>query len=199
MAKKPAKEKQTKYITAVSTIAKYGVEKEVFTLRQAGFTYPQIAEEINASGKLPEGVEINQNMVFKFLKNFREGETIKEIVARSSKNVVKCVGRQIDIIDEYNNLYLKAKDILEEVEADANKKGKPLSPYHYKALVSEMRELLKTMIDIQKEISDHDNVKRFMEIIISTVKAEAPEALPVIALKLKEVRETQWFSKFMED
>lgn len=188
----------SKYISegSISRIVKYKLEKDAILLKEAGLTHQQIADELNKNEAVKPEEPITDKVVRAFLKKYRE-ETARDIVKNSDKRMKECVGLQIDIIGEFGELYATAKDIMEKIERDAEAKGRSISPYHYKALVSEMRELLKMMIDIQREINDHDNIKKFMEVIINTIKDEAPDALPVISQRLKELKETQWFSKFL--
>jgi len=58
-----------------------------------------------------------------------------------------------------------------------------------------MREMLKMMIEIQKELNDYENTKKFMEIVMETVAEECPQSIPIIIDRLKMSRETKWIGQ----
>jgi len=76
-------------------------------------------------------------------------------------------------------------------------KGRNIDPYRFKAVASEMRELLKQMVEIQKEINDYNNVRKFMEIVMSVLQKEVPDKIPIIIEELKIAKGTQWFANMM--
>jgi hypothetical protein len=69
--------------------------------------------------------------------------------------------------------------------------------YRWKAVVGEMREMLGTMGNIQKEINDYNNVRRFMEVVIETLSDECPEQIPAIVDRLRTTKGTQWFADIL--
>lgn len=181
--------------TKQSKIVKYKLENDVVALRQSGLSYQQIADELNLGGKVPDDDKIDKYVVMRFLEKIPEIQ--KQLVKEDRQRLMQVVSTNIDIIDEVTGLYGKTKKLLELMEEDAFEKGRILNPYQYKALVSEMREMLKQMTDIQREINDYDNIKRFMQIVLETLKDEAPDAIPIIVKKLRYVKETQWFSNIL--
>jgi hypothetical protein len=183
--------------TKISKIVRYQVEEMCYNLKLAGLSYSQIADELNASGKVPEHDPVNKYVVARFCE--KVPEIAKESIKNNKKRLMKVVNNNLDVIFETNNLFQKTKNLLEEIEQDAEMKEKLIDPYRYKALSSEMRELLKLMIDIHKEINDYKNIKKFIEIIIQTVTEEAPDALPFIVAKLKACRESHWFGDIVSN
>lgn len=181
--------------TNQSKIVKYGLVEECLRLRREGYSYRRIADELNATGKVPDDDKIDQFVVERFLKKFPELE--KEIVANDTVKLVTIVNKQFDLIEEINELYIKSKMVLEQLEADARARGRNIDPYRFKAVASEMRELLKQMIEIQKEINDYNNVRKFMEIVMSVLQEEVPDKIPIIIEKLKIAKGTQWFANMM--
>lgn len=181
--------------TKQSKIVKYKLEEDVVNLRRAGLSYQQIADELNDSGKVPENDEINKYVIMRFLEKLPEIN--KEIVKQDKRRLVQVVNNNLDIIHEVNTLFNKTKNLLEMMEEEAHQRGKHIDPYRFKAVSSEMREMLKQMMEIQKEINDYNNIKKFMEIVIQTLREECPDKIPIIAEKLKLAKGTQWFADLM--
>ncbi|SNS22397.1 hypothetical protein SAMN05446037_100699 [Anaerovirgula multivorans] len=176
---------------AQSKIEKYKLEEEIASLYYSGLTYRQIVDEITSSGKLPDGEELSAATVSRFIE--KVAGISKEVVKSNEKRLVEVVNNNIDIVRETSDLYSKARNILDTMEEAAADKGRVMNPHHFKAISGEMRETLKLMIEIQREISDYDNIKQFMEIIMETVKEVSPEAIPIIIDKLKNKKGTKWF------
>lgn len=184
-----------KQITNQSKIVKYKLEQDCVNLKKQNLSYEKIAEELNASGKVPHDDLIDKFVVMRFLKQMPE--ITREVVQGNKHRLMEVVNTNLDIIHEVNSMFLKTKSILENMEQDAVDKQKSINPYAWKAVVSEMREMLKQMGDIQKEINDYDNIRKFMEIVINTLHEECPEKIPVIANKLKLAKNTQWFADIL--
>jgi len=182
--------------TKVSKIVKYEVEEDVINMRKAGLTYEQIAEDLNSGGKIPPEDPINKDTVARFLEKIPEVK--RKLYRDSQKRVIKTINQSFDIIYEINNLYEKTKNLLEQMERDAEEKGKYINPYQFKAVSSEMREFLSKMIEIQREINDYKNVNKFMEIILQTLYEEVPDKIPIIIERLRTIKETKWFSDILE-
>jgi len=177
----------------ISKIVQYDLEQDTVNLRQAGLSYQKIADELNASGKVPEDDQINTDIVKRFLDNIPE--VSREMVKRDEKKMLAVVNNSMDIIFEMTTLYRKTANLMEAMEEQAYDEGKIIDPHKFKALSSEMREMLKMMLEIQKEINDYENTKRFMEIVMETVSEECPQAIPIIIEKLKAARETKWIGQ----
>lgn len=177
----------------VSKIVKYKLEQDTVNLRQAGLSYQRIADELNAIEKVPKNDPINADNVKVFLESVPQVN--REMIKRNEKRMVAVVNNNMDIISEMTTLYDKTKDLMEAMEENAYYRGKHVDPYRFKALSSEMREMLKMMIDIQKELNDYENTKKFMEIVMETVAEECPSAIPRIIDKLKAAQETKWYGQ----
>lgn len=177
----------------ISKIVLYDLEQDTVNLRQAGLSYQRIADELNASGKVPEDDQINAAIVKRFLDHIPGVN--RELVKRDKRKMLAVVNNNMDIISEMTTLYGKTANLLEAMEEKANKEGSIIDPHKFKALSSEMRELLKMMIDIQKELNDYENTKKFMEIVMETVAEECPQSIPIIIERLKMSRETKWIGQ----
>lgn len=182
--------------TKVSKIVRYKLEKECVKLRKRGFSYQQIADELSASPNVPEDDSIDKFVVMRFLEKMPEVK--KELVSSNRTRMLKAVNTNFDIIYEMSSLYGKTRTLLEAMEDDAIEKNRLVNPYQYKAIVSEMRELLGKMMDIQKEITDYQNIRAFMGIVLETLQEEAPDQIPVIVERLKLAKGTQWFANLIQ-
>lgn len=182
--------------TKQSKIVKYRLEEDCVNLRMSGMSYQQIADELNASGKVPDNDPIDKYVVMRFLEKLPEIN--KQLVREDKRRLLQVVNNNLDIIHEISSLFNKTKSLLELMEDEAYEKGKHVNPYQYKAVASEMRELLKQMTEIQKEINDYNNIRKFMEIVLTTLREEVPDKLPIIVEKLKLARSTQWFADIMK-
>lgn len=177
----------------ISKIVLYNLEQDTVNLRQAGLSYQRIADELNASGKVPEDDQINADIVRRFLDHIPA--VSREMVKRDEKKMLAVVNNNMDIIHEMTTLYGKTADLLNAMEDQAHKEGYILDPHKFKALSSEMREMLKMMIEIQRELNDYENTRKFMEIVMETVAEECPQSIPIIIERLKISQETQWIGQ----
>lgn len=178
--------------TRQSKIVKYKLENDCVNLRKAGLSYREIADELNASGKVPAHDQINQNSVARFLSTIPK--LTKQLVKEDRSRLLQVVNTNFDIIHEINTLFGKTKTLLEQMEQEAQERNRIINPYQYKAVVSEMREMLKQMLEIQKEVNEFDNIRKFMEIVLQVIQEEAPEVMPIIARRLRMTKDTQWFA-----
>lgn len=178
--------------TKKSKIVKYKLEEDVVMLRQSGMSYQQIADELNAGDKVPADDPLDKYVIMRFLEKLPQIQ--QQLVKDDKRRLVSVVNANMDIVHEITDLYGKTKMLLSMMEEDAMDRGRSMDPYRFKAVASEMRELLKQMTDIQKEINDYDNIRKFMEIVLETLKEEAPESIPVIAQKLRLTKGTNWFA-----
>jgi hypothetical protein len=181
--------------TKQSKIVKYDLEKDVVRMRVEGDSYQTIADACNSSGKVPQEDPIDKYCVMRFLEKVPHLDT--QITVAQKKKLAESVSDTFDIIFEVTSLFHKTKTLLELMEDDAISKGRYIDPYRFKAVVSEMRELLLQMTNIQKEVNDYNNIRKFMEIVLNVLQDEAPQAIPSIVDKLKMVKGTQWFAEII--
>lgn len=191
-----AEELSVQNIVKKSKIVKYKLEEDCVTLRRAGLSYQQIADELNSSGKVPDDDKIDKYVLIRFFDSLPEIQ--QQLVKEDKKRLIAVVDNNMDIVSEVTQLFSKTKNLLEAMEDDAESKGRFVNPYQYKAVVGEMREMLKQMTDIQREINDFDNIKMFMQIVLEVIKEECPDKLPIIADRLKSAKGTSWFSSLIK-
>jgi DNA repair ATPase RecN len=177
----------------LNKIVELGLEEDCAYLRKSGLSYKDITSELNNSGKVPLECVLTEKQVIEFLTI--ELPKAEQRVARRQRNAVtEIVKTNLDIVKETTSLYGKCKNLMDSLEERAENANTCIDPYRFKAVASEMRELLKQMTDIQKEINDYDNIRKFMDIVISVVQEEAPDCIPAIAEKLRISKGTQWFA-----
>ena len=181
--------------TKQSKIVKYKLEEMCVNLKMSGLSYQQIAEELSMSEKVPKDDRIDKFVVARFLEKLPE--VTKQIAGDNRKRLISVVNSSMDVIHETGILFHKTKTLLEMMEEDAAQKDRMIDPYRYKALASEMRELLKQMTEIQKEINDYQNIRKFLEVIVSVLQEECPDQLPAIVEKLKLTKSAQWFAEIV--
>ncbi|GEN36578.1 hypothetical protein [Aneurinibacillus danicus] len=175
---------------SIGKIELWGLEKDVIELRKMGLSYQQIVDELYRRGAVPEGEKLDKYVIKRFLDKVPE---LKTIVRGSKKRIVQAVSAELDIIYEVSLFAAKCRNLLELLEEEALENSTLPNPGHFKALSSEMREWLKMMKEIQKEIADYNNVRTFMKIVLETVKKEAPQALPSILRQMQEMKSSAWF------
>lgn len=184
-----------KLINKVSgtVIGRYGLTEDVINLRLAGMSLSEITDIVNS--KLPEGVTVTKTTVSNFFKALPEVQ--REIVKRNKKQMIKVVNNNLDIIHEIQQLFARTKRMLEEMELRAEDNDTIVSPYKFKAISSELRETLKLLMEVNKEINDLNNIKQFMAIVIEVIKEEAPQSIPIIIERLKLAKGTGWMSEVL--
>jgi len=190
------KSKKLVSTTKQSKIVRYKIEELCVSLKRSGLSYNQIAEELNSSGKVPNDDRIDKFVVARFLEKLPE--LTKLVIQEDKKRLVQVVNNNMDIVHEISSLFGKTKTLLEFMEDRAANNNTVIDPYRYKALCSEMRELLKQMTDIQKDVNDYNNIKKFIEVIIGILQEECPDKIPLIVEKLKITKGTQWFADIID-
>src|SRR5690606_18818033 len=138
---------------------------------------------------------VTKTTVSNFFKALPEVQ--REIVKRNKKQMIKVVNNNLDIIHEIQQLFARTKRMLEEMELRAEDNDTIVSPYKFKAISSELRETLKLLMEVNKEINDLNNIKQFMAIVIEVIKEEAPQSIPIIIERLKLAKGTGWLSEVL--
>ena len=173
-------------------IVRYKLEEDTILLKKSGLTHQQIADELNQSGKIPNNDLVTRDDVDRFMKRVPAVE--KALVKESKERLMDAVNTNFDIIHEIGSLFTRTKNLLDAMEEKAAEQGRLVGAISYKAISSEMRELLRHMTEIQREINDYDNIRKFMEIVLQVIQEECPDKMPKIAERLRIAKGTQWFS-----
>ncbi len=176
-------------------IVRYKLEEDTVLLKRSGLTHQQIADELNMSGKIPNNDLVTRDDVDRFMK--RVPAVQKALVKESKARLVEVVNTNFDIIHELSSLFSRTKNLLDAMEEKAEQSGKLVGAMSFKAISSEMREMLRHMTDIQKEINDYENIRKFMEIVLQVLQEECPAQIPKIAERLRIMKGTQWFANII--
>jgi hypothetical protein len=176
-------------------IVRYKLEEDCILLKKSGLTHQQIADELNNSGKIPNNDLITRDDVDRFMKRVPTVE--KALVKQSNARLMEAVNTNFDIIHELSSLFARTKNLLDAMEKRAEEQGKLIGAMSFKAISSEMREMLRHMTDIQKEINDYENIRKFMEIVLQVLQEECPAQIPKIAERLRITKGTQWFANIV--
>lgn len=178
----------------IDKITEYNLKDYVLSLRRSGYKQQEIVDLVNA--KLPNEETIDRFVLIRFLNKYT-AMTKDEDVGAEPK-ILQHYATNMDIISETQGLYFRAKELLDKMEKASEEAGYPhVDPYRFKAVSEVMIALQKQMIDIQKEVSEYNNIIKFFEMIMEILKEECPEKIPSIIEKLKTVKSTKWFSAIM--
>ena len=165
--------------TQVNPVIRYKLEQEASLLRHEGQTMADIARLLNDNPAVPPNVKITPSQVSSFFRQSNQSKAA--IVQSSNKRLVKVVDQQINIIDETRDMYQRSKNLLDAMEEDSIAKGYAyVDAYRYKAVMSELRETMALIIELQREINDIENVKFFMQAVLTILRRQAPEVIPLL-------------------
>jgi hypothetical protein len=176
-------------------IIKYKLEHDCILLKNTGLRESVIAQNLNNSGKVP----LNDLVTYQDVNNFFIAlpEIQQGIVTVDKATMVRSVSLHFDLIHEISSLFARTKKMLDKMEEKADEQDRLVGAMSYKAISSEMREMLRHMTDVQKDLMEYDNVRRFMEVVIGVLQTECPAQIPKIAAKLRITKGTQWFSSLL--
>lgn len=174
-----------------SKIEKYNLVDHAITLLKVTpkMTYTAIAEELNTIGNVPPEDMITDENVAHFAKNYPSVR--REILLANKQHMRKLVleGAEFDMLGQLKEMAARTAFMLEAMEEMALENGTIPKAADYKALSSELRETLKQIEGIHKEIYDMEVVREFLVEVVKTLKDVAPEALPVFIQRMKGKRE----------
>lgn len=176
----------------MSKIEQHGLVEHAINLLtvQPRLTYKQIAEELNAiAGIENEEDKITEDNVANFAKTYPEVR--KEVMLANRKYLRRVVfeSAEFDMLGTLRDLAARLSVMIDEYEEDSLNRGKTPDPLKYKALTSELRETLKLIMEIHKEIYDMEIVRQFLIEVVKTLKEVSPEALDEFVRKMKGKRD----------
>lgn len=177
-----------------SKIEKYGLEEHAVNLLTIipKMTYKEIAEELNTIGNVPEEEAITPENISQFVKT--HSAVRREILLRNRQHLRKLVmeSAEFDMISYLKDMAARTAFMLETMEEMALSEGTIPDPKGYKALSSELREILKQIEGIHKEVYDMEVVREFLVEVVKTLKEVSPEALSAFIEKMKGKRENNY-------
>lgn len=152
-------------------------------------SYKAIAEELNTIGDVPEEDLVTTQNVTDFTKSYPEVR--KEVLLANRQHMRKMVmeSAEFDMLGMLKDMVGRLTFMIDTMEQFAMDEGTIPDPKSYKALTSELRETLKQIESIHKEVYDMEIVREFLIEVIKTLKEVSPEALPSFINKMKGKRE----------
>lgn len=174
-----------------SKIEKYDLVSHAINLLTVTpkMSYKQIAEELNSIGDIPEEDAITPQNVADFAKSYPEVR--KEILLANRQHMRKLVfeSAEFDMLGLLKDMAARTAFMIETMEQMALEEGTIPDAKEYKALSSELREILKQIEGIHKEVYDMEVVREFLIEVVKTLKEVSPEALQAFIAKMKGKRE----------
>lgn len=152
-------------------------------------SYKQIAEELNSIGDVPEEDAITPQNVASFAKSYPEAR--KEILLANRQHMRKLLfeSAEFDMLGLLKDMAARTAFMIDAMEQMALEEGTIPDAKDYKALSSELREILKQIEGIHKEVYDMEVVREFLIEVVKTLKEVSPEALQAFITKMKGKRE----------
>lgn len=152
-------------------------------------SYKAISEELNAIGDVPEEDLISVQNITDFARNYPEVR--REVLLANRQHMRKMVmeSAEFDMLGTLKDMAGRLTFMIDAMEQFALDEGMLPDPKGYKALTSELRETLKQIESIHKEVYDMEIVREFLIEVIKTLKEVSPEALPSFIAKMKGKRE----------
>jgi hypothetical protein len=174
-----------------SKIEQYGLIQHAIDLLkvQPKLTYQQIADELNVIGQVPPEDHITAENVAHFAKAYPEIR--REILLANRAHMRKLVleSAEFDMLGTLKDMAARFTFMIDAMEEDAFSEGRLPNATAYKAITSELRETLKQIENIHKEVYDMEIVRQFLIEVVKTLQEVSPEALQAFIAKMKGKRE----------
>lgn len=174
-----------------SKLEKYGLVEETLNLLKVipKLTYQQICDEINVIGKVSEDDLITVDNLTHFVKSVPEVR--REVMLANRNHMRKLVfeSAEFDMLGHLKDMAARTAFMIESIEEANLMEGKVMKPSDFKALNSELRETLKQIEGIHKEIYQMEVVREFLLEVVKTLKDVSPEALALFIQRMKGKRE----------
>ncbi|MGG1263836.1 hypothetical protein [Brevibacillus laterosporus] len=174
-----------------SKIEKYGLVEDTLNLLKVipKMTYQQICDEINVIGEVPSEDSITVDNLTHFVRSVPDVR--REVMLANRQHMRKIVfeSAEFDMLGHLKDMAARTAFMIDSMEEMSLQEGKLPKPQDYKALSSELRETLKQIEGIHKEIYQMEVVREFLGEVVNTLKEVSPEALSAFIAKMKGKRE----------
>lgn len=152
-------------------------------------SYKDIAEELNEIGDVPEEDHITSQNVNQFSKSYPDVR--REVLLANRQRMRKLVmeSAEFDMLGTLKDMAARTSFMIDSMEQMSLEEGELPDAKDYKALSSELRETLKQIEGIHKEVYDMEVVREFLVEVIKTLKEVSPESLEIFITKMKGKRE----------
>lgn len=151
-------------------------------------SYKEIAEQLNEIGGITENKITEQNVIT-LRKNNKAVRSAYLTANRQRMRKLIMDSSEFDMLRILKDLAARLSFSLDVLENNAIEEGEIPDARDYKALSSELRDTLKQIESIQKEIYDMNVVREFLVEVVKTLKETSPDALPVFISKMKGKRD----------
>jgi hypothetical protein len=168
-----------------------GIHDDIMDLHNAGLKPVDITFTINSLIKVPYSNAVSEKEVKAFLIIVKK--SVPAAINVNTDFLARQVDNQFSMLDEVHDTYNRTKKMLNLLERKTIQNDK-LDALAWKAIVSELREFLCLIKDINDDMAAHENMKKFMSIVVEVLMEECPDKLPIIAERLRVSSSTQWFS-----
>lgn len=176
---------------AQSKIERYDLMGHAINLLtvQPKMSYKDIAEELNSIGDVPSDDSITSDNVSHFAKSYPQVR--REILLANRQQMRKMVmeSAEFDMLGQLKDMAARTGFMLDAMEQMSLDEGELPDAKDYKALSSELRETLKQIEGIHKEVYDMEVVREFLIEVVKTLKEVSPESLEAFITKMKGKRE----------
>lgn len=174
-----------------SKIEKYDLTEQAISLLMVNpkMPYPAIAEELNTIGGVPAEELITSDNVLQFAKSYPEVRKQIMLADRARMRKIVLEGAEFDMLGQLKDMAARTMFMMQAMEDQALEEGGFMPAKDFKALNSELRETLKQIEGIHKEIYDMEVVRNFLVEVVNVLKDVSPEALPHFIGRMKGKRE----------
>lgn len=176
-----------------SRIEEHNLEKEALALLTAPnrMSYEKIAEQLNEIAGLSEDDEdrITKKVVFTYAKSYPDVRREMLLADRQRKREIMLSGVEFDMLAMLKDMAARLMFMIDTMDEMAIDEGTIAEPKAYKALVSELREILKQIEGIHKSVYDMEVVRSFLKDVVDTLKDVSPHALEEFIKRMKGKRD----------
>jgi hypothetical protein len=174
-----------------SKIEKYNLLEDTLNLLKVipKLTYQQICDEVNVIGSVPPEDFITVDNLTHFIRSMPEVR--REVLLANKSHMRKLVfdSAEFDMLSHLKDMAARTAFMMDTMEELSLQEGKVPKASDYKALNSEMRETLKQIEGIHKEVYQMEVVREFLLEVVRTLKDVSPESLAIFIQKMKGKRE----------
>lgn len=174
-----------------SKIEKYDLMQPALDLLKVvpKLSYQQICDELNTIGNVPSEDLISIDNLTHLVRSMPEIR--RDILLANKSQMRKLVfdSAEFDMLAHLKEMASRTAFMLDAMEEANLMEGKVMKASDYKALNSELRETLKQIEGIHKEVYQMEVVREFLLEVVRTLKEVSPEALSVFIQRMKGKRE----------
>lgn len=173
-------------------IEEHGLEEAAvkFLTASPRMSYGEIAEQLTEIAGLQDSVDpITARVVSNYAKTYPEVRREILLANREMRRNLVLEGAEFDMLRTLKDMAARLTFMIDTMEEIALDEGMIPNPRDYKALVSELREVMKQIEDIHKSVYDMEVVRKFLIDVVNTLKEVSPQSLEAFIMKMKGKRD----------